>query len=54
MEWRLLLPSTLATWGVDSGYPGTGYLTLATPTLATSYLLPIPNSINSTADRHNT
>jgi hypothetical protein len=51
MAWRLLLPSTLATWGVDNGYPDTGYPTLATqkadtgyptlatPTLVTSHLL---------------
>ncbi|KAK4006134.1 hypothetical protein OUZ56_011289 [Daphnia magna] len=28
--WRLLLPSALATWGVDTGYPDTGYPTPAT------------------------
>ncbi|EFX67528.1 hypothetical protein DAPPUDRAFT_261463 [Daphnia pulex] len=53
--WGLLLPATLATWGVDTGYPNTGYLTLATHkaetsypdsgyrTLATSNLLPLEN-----------
>ncbi|KAK4027581.1 hypothetical protein OUZ56_016623 [Daphnia magna] len=35
--WRLLLPSTLATWGVDIGYPDTGYPTLATHKADTGY-----------------
>ncbi len=45
VAWRLPLPSTPATWGVDSGYPDSGYPTLATykadtgyPTLATPTL----------------
>ncbi|KAK4006248.1 hypothetical protein OUZ56_011404 [Daphnia magna] len=34
---RHLLPSTLATWGVDTGYPDTGYPTLATHKADTGY-----------------
>ncbi|KAK4030923.1 hypothetical protein OUZ56_024309 [Daphnia magna] len=34
---RHLLPSTLATWGVDTGYPDTGYPTLATHKTDTGY-----------------
>ncbi|EFX73094.1 hypothetical protein DAPPUDRAFT_253653 [Daphnia pulex] len=35
--WGLLLPATLATWGVDTGYPDTGYPTLATHKADTGY-----------------
>ena len=50
---RHLLPSTLTTWGVDNGYPNTGYPTLATLTVATSRLLPVKNSLFSPANSLN-